>query len=209
MEESSEKKIRLLYLYLLREEGNERFFSLSLSNFFNFFSFLLPKMRKKNAKCLWVFPSLHPPPPPPDKTRRSREKYFILVRDWRCALDRLQKGRNEQGQLKKTQERDFYICVALDLAILFVQSAFPIVILLVTKRNESVNTVNAFLGISKDLDGGNRRDRRRIVVADLTPGTSNWICLSSGSARRFVWPYPLPLIALLKKFCRNFARAIF
>lgn len=52
MEESSEKKIRLLYLYLLREEGNERFFSLSLSNFFNFFSFLLPKMRKKNAKCL-------------------------------------------------------------------------------------------------------------------------------------------------------------
>lgn len=30
MEESSEKKIRLLYLYLLREEGNERFFSLSL-----------------------------------------------------------------------------------------------------------------------------------------------------------------------------------
>lgn len=139
-----------LALFVLVKGGRERtfFFSLSLSPTSSTFSrFSCRRWGRRTQNAFEFFLLSIPPPPPPGKTRRSREKYFILVRDWRCALDRLQKGRNEQGQLKKTQERDFYICVALDLAILFVQSAFPIVILLVTKRNESVNTVNAFLGI--------------------------------------------------------------
>lgn len=63
MEESSEKKIRLLYLYLLREEGNERFFSLSLSlQLLQLFLVSLAEDEEEERKMLLSF-SFSPSPP--------------------------------------------------------------------------------------------------------------------------------------------------
>lgn len=124
---------------------------------------------------------------------------MLMMRDSEEVYRKVSKRR--KGQLKKTREPRS----RLDLAILFVQSAFPIVILLVTRCETTpfiAKTVRVPIQrISIGCGGGNRRDRRPVVAAGLDVGrarigcSSVQICPTIGL--RIPSPAP-PLIALLK-----------
>lgn len=115
-------------------------------------------------------------------------------------------SKRRKGQLKKTREPRS----RLDLAILFVQSAFPIVILLVTRCETTpfiAKTVRVPIQrISIGCGGGNRRDRRPVVAAGLDVGRARIGCSSVQICPTIGLRIPSPYRTfkkILSKFCSS------
>lgn len=193
----------LFLLCTVREEGKGKGFSFFLPKLvrFGFLVFLLAEeeRRRDQKLALSFFTSLQPLP---SRLKLEEEEdvgkdilylyeMMLMMRDSEEVYRKVSKRR--KGQLKKTREPRS----RLDLAILFVQSAFPIVILLVTRCETTpfiAKTVRVPIQrISIGCGGGesSRSSSRR--RSGFRRGTSKNRMLVGPDLPDDWSPYPLPL----------------